>query len=76
SDHVRIGKQAMVLAQAGVTKDVAPKDQVMGFPAANRREALQEMAALRKLASQQKALDELVKQWPQLKAMLAGAGNR
>jgi UDP-3-O-[3-hydroxymyristoyl] glucosamine N-acyltransferase len=75
SDHVRIGKQAMVLAQAGVTKDVAPKDQVMGFPAANRREALQEMAALRKLATHQKVLEELVKNWPELKKKLAGASG-
>jgi len=76
SDHVRVGQQSMVFAQAGVTKDVDPKDQVMGYPATNRREALHQMAAMRKLASQQKTLDELVKQWPQLKTMLAGSGNR
>ncbi|MCU0767470.1 MAG: UDP-3-O-(3-hydroxymyristoyl)glucosamine N-acyltransferase [Gammaproteobacteria bacterium] len=67
SDHVTVGAQAMVLAQAGVTKDVAPKDQVMGFPAANRREALHEMAALRRVAEHAKALDELVKLLPTLR---------
>jgi len=75
ADHVRIGQQAMVLAQAGVTKDVAPKDQVMGFPATHRREALHEMAALRKLATHQKLLEELVKQWPLLKKTLPGASG-
>ena len=75
ADHVTIGQQAMVLAQAGVTKDVAPKDQVMGFPATNRREALHEMAVLRKLASHQKSLEELVKLLPQLKDSLAGTDD-
>jgi UDP-3-O-[3-hydroxymyristoyl] glucosamine N-acyltransferase len=67
SDHVKVGAQAIVLAQAGVTKDVAPRDQVMGFPAANRREALHEMAALHKLASQLKAIEELVRLLPRLR---------
>jgi UDP-3-O-[3-hydroxymyristoyl] glucosamine N-acyltransferase len=72
ADHVTVGRQAMVLAQAGVTKDVAPKDQVMGFPAANRREALHQMAALRKLAGQQKAVDELAELLPKLRAAIGG----
>jgi UDP-3-O-[3-hydroxymyristoyl] glucosamine N-acyltransferase len=72
ADHVTVGKQAMVLAQAGVTKDVAAKDQVMGFPAANRREALHHMAALRKLAGHQKELDELAELLPKLRAALGG----
>lgn len=67
ADHVTVGKQAMVLAQAGVTKDIAPKDQVMGFPAANRREALHQMAALRKLAGQLKEIEELVRLLPQFR---------
>ena len=67
ADHVTVGKQAMVLAQAGVTKDIAPKDQVMGFPAANRREALHQMAALRKLAGQQREIEELVRLLPQFR---------
>lgn len=67
ADHVTVGKQAMVLAQAGVTKDIAPKDQVMGFPAANRREALHQMAALRKLAGLQREIEELVHLLPHLR---------
>lgn len=67
ADHVTVGAQAVVLAQAGVTKDVADKDQVMGFPAINRKEWLLEMAALRRLAGNQKALDELVRLLPKLR---------
>jgi len=68
ADHVTVGKQAMVLAQAGVTKDVAAKDQVMGFPAANRRAALHQMATLHRVATQAKALDELIELLPTLRS--------
>jgi len=67
ADHVTVGKQSMVLAQAGVTKDIAPGDQVFGFPAASRRDALHQMAALRKLAGQQKELEELVRLLPRFR---------
>jgi len=67
ADHVTVGGQATVFAQSGVTKDVAAKDQVMGFPAVNRREALHQMAALRKLAGHQRAVDELVGLLPALR---------
>ena len=70
ADHVRVGAQAVVFAQAGVTKDIDPKDQVMGFPATNRREALHHMAALRKIAGHQKAIDELTELLPQIKKLL------
>ena len=70
ADHVRVGAQALVLAQAGVTKDIEAKDQVMGFPATNRREALHQMAALRKIASHQKAIDELTTLLPKIKKLL------
>ena len=70
ADHVEVGDRAIVFAQAGVTKPIAADDQVMGFPAVNRRTALHEMAALRKLAGEQKAIDELVKLLPALRAAL------
>lgn len=73
ADHVTVGKQATVLAQAGVTKDVDAHDQVMGFPAAGRRDALRQMAALRKLAGHHKAIDELVDLLP---ALRSAAGER
>jgi len=67
SDHVTVGARAIVLAQAGVTKDVAPKDQVMGFPAENRRAALHHISTLRKIASRAKAIEELVDLLPALR---------
>lgn len=75
ADHVTVGQRAMVLAQAGVTKDVAPNDQVMGFPAANRREALHHMAALRKLAAHQKDVDELAELLPGLRRAAQALGS-
>jgi len=72
ADHVRVGSQALVFAQAGVTKDIADKDQVMGFPAVNRKEWLHEMAALRRLAGNQKAVEELVRLLPKLRAAVSG----
>lgn len=67
ADHVTVGSQAVVMAQAGVTKDVADKEQVMGFPATNRKQALHEMAVLRRLVSHHKAIDELVQLLPTLR---------
>ena len=75
ADHVEVGDRAIVFAQAGVTKPIAPDDQVMGFPAVNRRTALHEMAALRKLAGEQKDIDELVKLLPALRAALVKLGK-
>jgi len=67
ADHVTVGSQVVVFAQAGVTKDIADKDQVMGFPAVNRKEWLHEMAAQRRLAGNQKAVEELVRLLPKLR---------
>ena len=67
ADHVTVGSQAVVFAQSGVTKDIAGKDQVMGFPAVNRKELLHEMAALRRLAGNQKAIEEVVRLLPRLR---------
>ncbi len=66
-DHVTIGSQTVVLAHSGVTKDVADGSEVMGFPATGRKEALHEMAALRRLAHNQKAIVELVHLLPKLR---------
>jgi UDP-3-O-[3-hydroxymyristoyl] glucosamine N-acyltransferase len=76
ADHVTVGKQALVFAQTGVTKDIAPKDQVMGFPAINHREALHQMAALRRLAGQQKELEELVRLLPQVRTTTGATTNK
>ena len=71
ADHVTIGAQAVVFAQSGVTKDIADKDQVMGFPAITRKEWLHEMAAQRRLAGNQKAVEELVRLLPKLRNVVS-----
>jgi UDP-3-O-[3-hydroxymyristoyl] glucosamine N-acyltransferase len=72
ADHVTIGERALVLAQSGVTKDVCAHSQVMGFPAADRKAALRELAALGRLAADQRAIEELVRLLPQLRCGSAG----
>ncbi len=67
ADHVTIGSQAVVFARSGVTKDVEDKEQVMGFPAASRKEMLHEMAALRRLACHHKEIEELLRLLPKLR---------
>lgn len=71
ADHVSVGSQVVVFAQAGVTKDIVDKDQVMGFPAVNRKEWLHEMAAQRRLAGNQKAVEELVRLLPKLRDVVS-----
>jgi UDP-3-O-[3-hydroxymyristoyl] glucosamine N-acyltransferase len=73
ADHVTVGERATVLAQAGVTKDVGARGQVMGFPAADRKAALREMAALGRLAAEQRAIEELVRLLPRLRGALGGS---
>lgn len=51
--NLHIGKGAVILAKAGVLKDVPAGQTVFGFPARESRQALQEMAALRRLAREQ-----------------------
>ena len=70
-DHVTVGSQAVVFAQSGVTKDIAEKDQVMGFPAINRKEWLREMAAQRRLTANQKAIEDLVRLLPKLRDVVS-----
>lgn len=66
SDHVRIGRGATVLAQAGVIGDVEPKAEVVGFPATDRKQALREMATVRRLVELYKPLKALVDLLPML----------
>lgn len=70
SDHVHIGTRAVVLAKSGVIGDIEAGAQVIGFPAADRRDALREMATLRRLAEVYKPLKELTELLPELKALL------
>jgi UDP-3-O-[3-hydroxymyristoyl] glucosamine N-acyltransferase len=73
SDHVRIGRGAKVLAQAGVIGDVAPQDEVIGFPAASRKQALREMATLRRLVELYRPLKAIVDLLPKLTEMFKSA---
>lgn len=66
ADHVRVGKGAMVFAQSGVIGDIEPGAQVMGFPATDRKQALREMATVRRLVELYKPLKQLVDLLPQL----------
>lgn len=69
ADHVRIGAGAKVLAQSGVIGDVGKGQEVVGFPAAKRKDALREMATLRRLAASYPALKELLDLLPRLRSI-------
>jgi UDP-3-O-[3-hydroxymyristoyl] glucosamine N-acyltransferase len=64
SDHVRIGAGAVVLAGAGVLKDVPPGVTVSGFPARPHREELQQQAMRRRLPELMRLLREHQKHLP------------
>ena len=49
ADHVRIGKGAKVAAKSGVAADIPPGTEVFGLWAQERRLAMKELAALRRL---------------------------
>ena len=61
ADHVNIGHQAVVMARSGVPSDIAPKTQVFGFPAKDKKVAWRELAALSKLPELFKKFKELEK---------------
>jgi len=61
ADHVNIGHQAVVMARSGVPGDIAPKMQVFGFPAKDKKVAWRELAALSKLPELFKKFKELEK---------------
>lgn len=66
ADHVRIGRGAKVLAQAGVIGDVESGAEVVGFPAADRKQAMRETVTLRRLVDLYKPLKALVELLPKL----------
>jgi len=66
SDHVRIGRGATVMARAGVIGDIEPRAEVFGFPAQDRKQALREMATVRRLVELYKPLKTLVDLLPKL----------
>jgi UDP-3-O-[3-hydroxymyristoyl] glucosamine N-acyltransferase len=54
SGHNTVGENSLILARAGVTKDIAPNSVVSGFPAQDHRREMAFQAALRRLAKKSK----------------------
>ena len=50
SGHNTVGENTLILARAGVTKDIGPNLVVSGFPAQDHRQEMAFQAALRRLA--------------------------
>lgn len=61
SDHTHIGMAARVGAKSGVMRDLAPKAEVFGLPADDRRTYWRDLAAYRKLPELLKRVRELEK---------------
>jgi UDP-3-O-[3-hydroxymyristoyl] glucosamine N-acyltransferase len=49
SGHISVGENSVVMAKAGVTKDLPPNSTVSGFPAIDHHKELEIQATLRKL---------------------------
>jgi len=68
ADHVRVGRGSKVLAQSGVIGDLPPDSEVVGFPATDRRQAMRETIAVRKLVALYKPLKALADLLPKIAA--------
>lgn len=55
SGHLRIGKGARIAAKSGVTKDVPPGQDYMGYPALPMRQYLKGVALLNRLIKREKS---------------------
>jgi UDP-3-O-[3-hydroxymyristoyl] glucosamine N-acyltransferase len=60
--HLTVGDNVMIAAKSGVTKDVASKAIISGFPAQDHRDELRLVAELRKLGGAARRLERL-EQW-------------
>jgi UDP-3-O-[3-hydroxymyristoyl] glucosamine N-acyltransferase len=54
--HLKIGSKARIGAQAGVMNDVPPGIEVLGSPAAPKKEAMRAMLILKRLGSESRAV--------------------
>lgn len=61
ADHLTIGRGATVAAQSGVIGDVPPRAIISGYPARRHREVLRQTAALRRLTTLVKPLEEIAR---------------
>lgn len=59
ADHIKIGQGAVVMARAGVAGDIAPKTQVFGSPAKEKRLAYREQVAISQLPDLLKTIKQL-----------------
>lgn len=60
--HVHIGDGALILAQAGIIADVAPKAEMIGYPAGPRREKLRSIIGAEKAGKEVRVLKKQVKE--------------
>lgn len=56
--HITVGENTVVMAKAGVTKDIPDNSVISGFPAINHKEELEIQAILKKLPEIYKKLKE------------------
>jgi UDP-3-O-[3-hydroxymyristoyl] glucosamine N-acyltransferase len=54
--HLTVGENAIIMAKAGVTKDIPANSVVSGFPAIDHKKELEQQAALRQLPAALKSL--------------------
>jgi UDP-3-O-[3-hydroxymyristoyl] glucosamine N-acyltransferase len=59
TDHVQIADRAQVGAQAGVTRDVKPGENMSGMPATTHRDQMQSMAVFNRLPELREEVREL-----------------
>ena len=70
SGHLKIGNQVTVGGKSGVTRDVADKETVLGFPAVPDKQAKRQWIGIQKLPDMIVRLRELEQQVAALTAKL------
>ncbi len=73
--HIRIGDQVMVGAQSGVSKSIAPKHKVSGYPATEHATELRQRAALSRLPGMLETVRDLRRRLDALEAQ-GDSGDR
>ena len=58
-DHVHIGEQSMIGAKAGVTKDVPPRQRMLGVPATPEREQKRILMTMERLPDMRKDMQKI-----------------
>ncbi|MFP4481744.1 MAG: UDP-3-O-(3-hydroxymyristoyl)glucosamine N-acyltransferase [Thermovirgaceae bacterium] len=72
ADHVRVGKEATVAANAGATRDVPERAVVSGFPARDHPSEMKKQAVLRKLPDLAAKVKDLEKRIRKLEEKTGG----